>query len=124
MQGTVDREADRRARAVDLLGERGRTPLMFAVESQAWDIFHYLVGVECDLTLVEEAGKHNALQLALLLGETDAAIAFLNAKKVPEVVFTNRAEKGWTALELATLKEQAGEPAMAEVVRLIKKRHP
>ena len=61
MQGTVDGEADRRARAVDLLGERGRTPLMFAMESRAWDIFHYLLGVESDLTVVEEAGKHNAL---------------------------------------------------------------
>ena len=94
MQGTLDSGLDRKTRAMDLLGERGRTPLMFSIEAQAWEIFHFLLEMECDLVVVEEAGKNNALQLALLLGKPDAAIAIINAKKVPETIFTNVANRG------------------------------
>lgn len=127
MQGTADPAVGKRTRAADLVGERGRTPLMFALEVQAWDTFHYLLEMESDLAVVEEVGNHNALQLALLLGELDAALAILNLAKIPEAVFTNRASRGGTALDLATqaaLKGGANGPGTAEVLRLIKKWHP
>ena len=69
-------------------------------------------------------GSGSGLQLALLLGELDAALAILNLAKIPEAVFTNRASRGGTVLGLATLKGTTGEPGIDEVVRLIKKRHP
>ena len=61
MQGTAGPSLDGRTRAMDLPGERGRTPLMLATEAQAWAIFHYLLEAECDLTPAESTGGLNAL---------------------------------------------------------------